>query len=100
MAKNRNKNKKNKNGVVSMDISQPASSDLPQAMDTSDSVAQKTGSGISIRKVKGRPMKRSKNVRKMKAMTKAISKNEKSVEKIAKHENKTTRTQSAKLLYD
>ncbi|WCJ32113.1 hypothetical protein M5689_013556 [Euphorbia peplus] len=100
MAKNRNKNKKNKDGATSMDISQPSSSssDLPQAMDTSDSVPQRTASSLPIRKVKGRPMKRSKNVRKMKAITKAISTNEKSVEKVVKHENKTTRTQSAKQL--
>ncbi|EEF36590.1 conserved hypothetical protein [Ricinus communis] len=51
-------------------------------------------------KVKGRPMKRSKNVRKMKAIAKAISKSEKSVEKVMKKDGKTARTQSAKLLYD
>ncbi|XP_012070657.1 uncharacterized protein LOC105632814 [Jatropha curcas] len=98
MAKNRNKKKKN--GAVSMDISEPTVSDLSQAMDTSESVAQKPASGVLTRKVKGRPMKRSKNVRKTKAIAKAVSKNEKSVEKVLKHENKTARTQSAKLLYD
>lgn len=45
-------------------------------------------------------MKRSKNVRKMKAIAKAISKNEKSVEKILKNESKKTRVQSAKTLYE
>lgn len=45
-------------------------------------------------------MKRSKNVRKKKAIAKAISKNEQSVEKVLKNENKTARTQSAKLLYE
>lgn len=54
------------------------------------------------RKVKqhGRPMKRSKNVRKMKAIKKAISANEKSVEKVLKNENKKSRVQSAKTLYE
>ncbi|CAN1239161.1 hypothetical protein LINGRAPRIM_LOCUS2278 [Linum grandiflorum] len=45
-------------------------------------------------------MKRSKNVRKKKALEKAVSKSEKSVEKVAKHENKKQRTLSAKQLYD
>ncbi|CAL1385419.1 unnamed protein product [Linum trigynum] len=49
---------------------------------------------------KGRPMKRSKNVRKKKALEKAISKTEQSFEKVAKFENKKQRTQSAKQLYD
>jgi hypothetical protein len=49
---------------------------------------------------KGRPMKRTKNVRKMKAIAKAISKNEKYVEKTVKHESKKMQTQSAKVLYD
>ncbi|MBA0550083.1 hypothetical protein Gohar_016643 [Gossypium harknessii] len=45
-------------------------------------------------------MKRSKNVRKMKAVEKAIAKNEKYAEKSSKTESKKSRTQSAKLLYD
>ena len=49
---------------------------------------------------KGVTMKRSKNVRKMKAIAKAISQNEKSTEKISKNESKTMRAQSAKMLYD
>ncbi|XP_038690948.1 uncharacterized protein LOC119989476 [Tripterygium wilfordii] len=52
------------------------------------------------RKIKGRPMKRSKNVRKKKALAKAIASNEKSVEKVLKNDSKTIRTQSAKALYD
>lgn len=52
------------------------------------------------RKTKGRPMKRSKNVRKMKAIAKAISNNEITVEKGLKKDGKTTRTQSAKKLYE
>lgn len=49
---------------------------------------------------KGVPMKRTKNIRKMKAIAKAISQNEKSVEKISKNESKKLRTKSGKLLYD
>lgn len=45
-------------------------------------------------------MKRTKNARKKKAVVRAISKREKAVEKVLKHESKTMRTQSAKLLYD
>lgn len=52
------------------------------------------------RKIKGRQMKRTKNARKKKAVVRAISKREKAVEKVLKHESKTMRTQSAKLLYD
>lgn len=52
------------------------------------------------RKIKGRQMKRTKNARKRKAVVRAISKREKAVEKVLKHESKTMRTQSAKLLYD
>lgn len=48
----------------------------------------------------GRPMKRSKNVRKMKAIAKAISASEKTVEKVLKNENKKSRVQSAKTLYE
>lgn len=36
----------------------------------------------------------------MKAIEKAISANEKAVEKVLKHENKKSRTQSSKLLYE
>lgn len=45
-------------------------------------------------------MKRSKNVRKMKAIAKAISASEKTVEKVLKNENKKSRVQSAKTLYE
>ncbi|KAF9666837.1 hypothetical protein SADUNF_Sadunf16G0270100 [Salix dunnii] len=99
MAKNRNK-KKGKNGAVSMDVTEPTVSDLPQAMDTSESGAQKPAPATYVRKTKGRPMKRSKNVRKMKAIAKAISKNEITAEKGLKKDDKTTRTQSAKKLYE
>uniref|UniRef100_A0A6N2ME15 Uncharacterized protein n=1 Tax=Salix viminalis TaxID=40686 RepID=A0A6N2ME15_SALVM len=99
MAKNRNK-KKEKNGAVSMDVTEATVSDLPQAMDTSESGAQKPAPVTSVRKAKGRLMKRSKNVRKMKAIAKAISKTEITAEKGLKKGDKTTRTQSAKKLYE
>ncbi|KAB1217198.1 hypothetical protein CJ030_MR4G021123 [Morella rubra] len=99
MAKNRNKKKRNAD--VSMDVTEEAVSDLPQAMDTSESGAQHPASVTTLKKVKkGRPMKRSKNVRKMKAIAKAISTNEKKVEKNLKDDSKRSRTQSAKTLYD
>jgi hypothetical protein len=49
---------------------------------------------------KGVQMKRSQNARKMKAIAKAVSKNEQSEEKIHKAKSKKTRIQSAKSLYD
>lgn len=49
---------------------------------------------------KGRPMKRSKNVRKMKAIAKAVCANEKGLEKLSKNESKKSRVQSAKTLYE
>ncbi|KAL7186370.1 hypothetical protein ACSBR2_028168 [Camellia fascicularis] len=102
MAKNRN-NKKKRHDSTAMDIaSDQTVSDLPQAMDTSESAAPKAplGTSTTIKLKRGVQMKRSKNVRKMKAMAKAVSKNEKSLEKILKQESKTSRTQSAKKLYD
>lgn len=45
-------------------------------------------------------MKRSKNVRKRKAIAKALSKNEMIAEKVLKSQNKLSRIQSAKKLYD
>ncbi|GLT67345.1 hypothetical protein SLA2020_396610 [Shorea laevis] len=75
MAKNRNKKKRN--GAKAMDISENAASELPQAMDMSESGAPKPAAGAVSRKMKGRPMKRTKNVRKMKSVAKAIAQNEK-----------------------
>ncbi|XP_031266793.1 uncharacterized protein LOC116125193 isoform X1 [Pistacia vera] len=100
MAKNRNKKKRT--GAVSMDVTEPTVSDMVQAMDTSESGAQKQASSmLNIRKIKKeRPMKRSKNVRKKKAIEKAISKNDKYVEKTLKKESKSLKTQSAKKLYE
>ncbi|MED6136865.1 hypothetical protein PIB30_059780 [Stylosanthes scabra] len=103
MAKNRNKNKRS--GAVSMDTTEPSVSEPPQGvapMDTSESGLQRTFSASTNvnMKQKGRPMKRSKNVRKMKARAKAISSNEKCVVKIAKNEEKKVRVLSAKTLYE
>ncbi|KAJ9671745.1 hypothetical protein PVL29_025451 [Vitis rotundifolia] len=102
MAKNRNKKKRSV--VAPMDTAEPTLTDIPQAMDTSDSVATTAthfpASGAPIKRKKGVTMKRSKNVRKMKAIAKAVSQNEKSMEKISKNESKTMRSQSAKMLYD
>ncbi|XP_050370282.1 uncharacterized protein LOC126788350 [Argentina anserina] len=98
MAKNRGKKKRKDSD--SMDVSEFPVSDLPQEMDTSEIGAQNPNSGASNLKMKGRQMKRTKNARKKKAVVRAISKREKSVEKVLKHESKTLRTQSAKLLYD
>ncbi|KAL0362724.1 UNVERIFIED_CONTAM: Cytochrome c-type biogenesis ccda-like chloroplastic protein 1 [Sesamum calycinum] len=70
--------------------------DESQAMDTSETIASSGSAGGSLRQTKkGRPMKRSKNVRKMKAVAKAISQSEKSVEKISKSEGKTLRIAAA-----
>ncbi|KAK8312873.1 hypothetical protein V6Z12_D01G072100 [Gossypium hirsutum] len=93
MAKNRNKKKRS--GVSSMDVNEGTVPDLPQAMDTSETGGQKPDSATAkLKTKKGRPMKRSKNVRKMKAVEKAIAKNEKYAEKSSKTESKKSRTQS------
>ncbi|KAL0309273.1 UNVERIFIED_CONTAM: hypothetical protein Sradi_5869600 [Sesamum radiatum] len=72
-----------------------------QAMDTVETIASSNSAGGSVWKTKkGKPMKRSKNVRKMKAVAKAISQSEKSVEKISRSEGKTLRSKFFKNLYD
>ncbi|KAL5081706.1 hypothetical protein RYX36_010127 [Vicia faba] len=100
MAKNRNKKKKN--GVASMDTIYSIVSEAAQAMDTSESVAKIKVAGAPNLKVKqnGRSMKRSKSARKKKAIAKAISANEKSAEKVSKNDDKKSRIQSAKALYE
>ncbi|KAL6656771.1 hypothetical protein ACP70R_004551 [Stipagrostis hirtigluma subsp. patula] len=111
MAKNRNKkNKANKGGgAAAMDTSEGApapstAAEAPQPMDTSEgkqpSSASAALSSINRKIKKGVQMKRSQNARKMKAIARAISKNEKSEEKIQKAKSKKTRIQSAKSLYD
>ncbi|KAF9613916.1 hypothetical protein IFM89_013163 [Coptis chinensis] len=101
MVKSINKKKDKKNGAASMDISMPTVLDTRQAMDTIEVTAKDSVHGVLNKNIKkGVPMKRSKNVRKMKAIKKAISKNEKSKEKITKSEKKVSRTKSAKMLYE
>ncbi|XP_073026266.1 uncharacterized protein [Primulina eburnea] len=98
MGKNRNNKKKNGSEPMSMDDS---FTNFSEAMDTSEAVAPKPSVSETFRKVKkGRPMKRSKNARKMQAVAKAISQIEKSEVKILKSESKTLRTDFAKRLYD
>lgn len=53
-----------------------------------------------IKTSKGKPMKRTKNARKMKAVAKAIALSEKYEEKASKDQTKTLRTLSAKKLYE
>ncbi|KAK9152511.1 hypothetical protein Syun_010820 [Stephania yunnanensis] len=109
MGKKKNSDKKQRRGAAAMDISEESHLlHLPQAMDTSETGASAQvlgvigrGPSIDYRKIKkGAPTKRSKNLRKKKAIEKAISLSEKSEEKVLKNENKSSRTQSAKRLYD
>ncbi|KAJ9567985.1 hypothetical protein OSB04_003951 [Centaurea solstitialis] len=98
MAKNRNKSKKKASAAMNIDDAAIVSPQV-MAMDTSETVV--SNQSQIIRKVKkGVQMKRTKNVRKLKAIAKAVSQNEKSAAKIVKNEGKTLRTQSAKKLYD
>ncbi|KAL7602235.1 uncharacterized protein LOC111878111 [Lactuca sativa] len=96
MAKNRNKSKKNASTAMNTDEVSIVSPQVT-AMDTSETVAP---SRTQIGRKKGVQMKRTKNVRKKKAIAKAVSQNEKSATKIEKNESKTLRTKSAKTLYD
>lgn len=99
MTKKGNKKKKNGSANMAVDVASPDDLviDKSEAMDTSENVA----SGGSLRKMKkGRVMKRSNNMRKVKAVARAVSQNEKSLEKISKSESKALRTKIAKNLYD
>ncbi|KAI5012072.1 hypothetical protein ZWY2020_024206 [Hordeum vulgare] len=108
MAKGRNKNKaKNGAGGAAMDTSEaaPAAStaaEAPQPMDTSEgkqpSSSSAALSSINRKIKKGVQTKRTKNMRKMKAVARAISKTEKSEEKVLKAKSKKSRIQSAKSL--
>ncbi|KAL6856117.1 hypothetical protein ACP4OV_018919 [Aristida adscensionis] len=111
MAKNRNKkNKANTSGGASaMDTSEGAPSastapEAPQPMDTSEgrqpSSASAALGSVNKKIKKGVQIKRTQNARKMKAIARAVSKNEKSEEKVQKAKSKKTRIQSAKSLYD
>ncbi|KAJ8618097.1 hypothetical protein MRB53_014283 [Persea americana] len=98
MAKKKKSNKK-RDAAVSMEFS--TDTNLPQAMDTTEVTVSKPVLGVVNRKIKKEAaMKRSKNLRKMKAIEKAISKSEQSEEKISKSKIKVQRIQSAKSLYD
>ncbi|CAA0815935.1 Unknown protein [Striga hermonthica] len=103
MAKNRNKKKKNASNEMAVDVAvaDHTTTDEAQAMDTSETAASGASVVGALRKTKkGRPMKRSQNARKMKAVARAIAKSEKRVEKNSKSETKTLRTKFAKHLYD
>ncbi|XP_074565828.1 uncharacterized protein LOC141822287 [Curcuma longa] len=106
MAKNRSKRGKNKNdlnkgGAMSIDVSTDAVPDAPQPMDMSEGKNSNSFLGAIDRKIKkaGR-VTRSKNLRKLKRVAKAITKNEKGEEKQLKMKSKTQRVQSAKTLYE
>ncbi|KAK9156218.1 hypothetical protein Sjap_003698 [Stephania japonica] len=106
MGKSSNKKKKEKqrrgSAGMAMNISEESHLlNFSEAMDTSETGASAQVLGVLGRKIKkGAPTSRSKNLRKKKAIEKAISLSEKSEEKILKNENKSSRTQSAKRLYD
>ncbi|KAK9133868.1 hypothetical protein Scep_013396 [Stephania cephalantha] len=70
--------------------------------DSGASTSKKGTTVVEVKPIikKGAPTRRSKNLRKKKAIEKAISLSEKSEEKVLKNENKSSRTQSAKRLYD
>ncbi|KAM0018525.1 hypothetical protein Hdeb2414_s0026g00675001 [Helianthus debilis subsp. tardiflorus] len=100
MAKNRKKSKKNASTAMITDETAIVSPQVT-AMDTSETVAIPSSRSQISRKIKkGVQMKRTKNVRKQKAIAKAVSQHEKSATKIEKNESKTLRTKSAKNLYD
>nr|XP_043607961.1 uncharacterized protein LOC122579790 [Erigeron canadensis] len=99
MAKNRNRSKKNAPTAMNTDDFISVSPQVT-AMDTSESVAPSRSQNINRKVKKGVQMKRTKNVRKLKAIAKAVSQNEKSATKVEKNESKTLRTKSAKNLYD
>ncbi|XXG59672.1 hypothetical protein AAC387_Pa04g1714 [Persea americana] len=70
-------------------------------MDTLEATVSKPVLGVVNRKIKKAvAMTRSKNLRQMKAIEKAISKSEQSEEKISKRKIKVQKIQSAKSLYD
>ncbi|MQM01910.1 hypothetical protein Taro_034670 [Colocasia esculenta] len=99
MAKNRNKNKKR--GALSMDICQETQLDVPQPMDMSEvKVANPTLGTVSRKIKKGVTIRRAKNLRKQKAVERAMSNTEKFEEKVSKSKDKMSRVQFAKTLYD
>ncbi|CAL9760267.1 unnamed protein product [Musa acuminata subsp. burmannicoides] len=101
MAKNRNNKTKNesnpkKDGAVPIDASTEA-----VVMDTSDGNPSNPALGAINRKIKKAiPVKRSKNIRKLKLIAKAIANSEKGEEKQSRNKSKMLRIHSAKSLYD
>ncbi|CAA6667559.1 unnamed protein product [Spirodela intermedia] len=70
-------------------------------MDASEAKAVAPSLRAASRKIsKGIPIRRAKNLRKQKAIERAISNDEKQTDKIAKNKDKLSRIQSAKSLYD
>ncbi|PKU81741.1 hypothetical protein MA16_Dca018683 [Dendrobium catenatum] len=108
MAKNRNKKKLK--GSTAMETSSDTAADCPQgfsprfhvlSMEILDAVLSKPSLGVLNRTIKkARLLKRSKNLRKQKAIERAISKGEKMEEKACKMKSKVLRVQSAKSLYE
>ncbi|KAL0387996.1 UNVERIFIED_CONTAM: hypothetical protein Sradi_2681400 [Sesamum radiatum] len=87
--------------AIDVSVADHSIGDESQAMDTYETIASNDFAGESLKKTKeGRPMKRSKNVQKMKAVAKAISQSENSMEKISKSKGKTLRSKFAKNLYN
>ncbi|KFK29253.1 hypothetical protein AALP_AA7G109100 [Arabis alpina] len=72
----------------------------PQAMDTTETGDAKPAAPVRNLTRKGKPMKRTMNARKMKAVAKAIALNDKSTVKASNNIKKTLRTLSAKKLYE
>ncbi|CAA7405696.1 unnamed protein product [Spirodela intermedia] len=99
MAKKRNNKKKG--DASAMDISTEAQTSISQPMDASEAKAVAPSLRAASRKIsKGIPIRRAKNLRKQKAIERAISNDEKQTDKIAKNKDKLSRIQSAKSLYD
>ncbi|KAJ4982183.1 hypothetical protein NE237_033020 [Protea cynaroides] len=96
----KNKNKKKRNSSAPMEISVDTAS-IPQAMETSETRAPSSAPGVLHRKIRKESLtRRSKSLRKKKAVEKATSQMEKLEERIVKNENKVLRTKSAKKLYE
>ena len=99
MAKKKKQNKNN--GLVSMDICNDSSPhEGAQAMDTSEENISNVRLSVANRIMKrSAPKRRGQQVRKAKAIEKAISNNEKTQEKVAKNQSKMQRVNTIKSLY-
>ncbi|KAM0952420.1 hypothetical protein DsansV1_C03g0036221 [Dioscorea sansibarensis] len=103
MAKQRSRKKNKDSGAAAapMDVSSAKTGDTPQAMDTSEAATSNPALKPSTGKIKkGIPLKRAKNLKKQKAIARAVINSEKSAEKVLKSKTKTSRIQSAKTLYE